>query len=103
MPTSDLAPAVAALPVPSREEAYAAAMQHLALVLRGSEQTWIVAETFDSHNTAWQIDLVRRGGSGHWVRQRYRFDAQSDTLHFRGEQQISASELAAARRNARSI
>ncbi len=103
MSTPHIAPEVAALPVPSREEAYTATMRQLELVLRSSEQTWIVAESYDDYNTAWQIDLVRRGDHGRWVRQRYRFDAQSDTLHFRGEQQINASELAQARRGSKEI
>jgi hypothetical protein len=99
--TTALPPEVAALPVPSREAAYTAAMQHIALTVRGNEQVWIASELFDEHNTAWQIELLRRGSHGRWVRQRYRFDAQSDTLHFRGEQQISSTELEQARRTAK--
>ena len=35
---------------------------------------------------------------GRWVRQRYRYDAQPETLHFRGERNISAQEFEQSRR-----
>lgn len=95
--TGALPPEVAALPVPSREQAYQEAIRHIAIQIRSHEQVWIVAETYNDHDTAWMLELVRRGSSGRWVRQRYRFDAQSATLHFRGEQFIGTTELAQAR------
>jgi hypothetical protein len=95
--TGALPPEVAALPVPSREAAYQEAIRHLAIQIGSHDQVWIAAESFSEHETAWLIELVRRGSSGRWVRQRFRFDAQSGTLHFRGEQFISAAELAQAR------
>lgn len=86
------------LTVPSEEEAYAQTLRHMAIRFQPNEQIWIVHEHYDAHEIGWAIDVVRRGGMGRWVRQRYRYDAQPETLHFRGERVIDAQELAEARR-----
>lgn len=84
--------------VPSREQAYAQTLEHLAIVFQRNEKIWIVHEHYDDHEISWAIDVVRRGSMDRWVRQRYRFDAQPETLHFRGERIINEQELDLARR-----
>ncbi|HEU5088735.1 MAG TPA: hypothetical protein VFT99_14875 [Roseiflexaceae bacterium] len=83
--------------VPTRDEAHQAALQQLRMVLRRRELVWIVSEKYDAHEIAWMIDVVRSGPMGRWVHQRYRYDAQPRTLHFRGERIIDDAELDAAR------
>jgi hypothetical protein len=88
---------LAALPLPTREQAHTEALRHLAHNLRPGEQAWLANEAYDAHHTTWLLDIARRGQMGSWVRQRYRYDAQSETLYFMGERMISQAELAQAR------
>ena len=92
-------PELAALPVPSRDQAYEAGLRRLATLLNRDEQTWIVGKTFDEQHTFWRFDIVRPGSMGRWVLQRYRYDGQSETLYFLGERQLSSTQLSEARRN----
>ncbi|GAB4126846.1 MAG: hypothetical protein Fur005_13600 [Roseiflexaceae bacterium] len=87
------------LPIPSREDAYTHTLHLLAQALRSNEQVWLIGQQFDEAQTTWLIDILRRGAMGKWVRQRYRYDAQSGTLHFRGERTLGEAELNEARRD----
>jgi hypothetical protein len=46
----------------------------------------------------WDINILRQGASGRWMQQRYRFDAQSDILHFLGEAALNDAEFREMRR-----
>jgi hypothetical protein len=94
---AQLAADLAALPVPTRDAAYTEARRQLAKSFRAQEQVWLVGQTFDEPHTSWQLDVVRRGPMGRWVLQRYRFDAQAETLYFSGERFIEGSELSSIR------
>ena len=97
---SDLA-AHTDLTVPTREEAYTQALHHMAITFQNNENIWIVHEHYDEHEIGWAIDVVRRGSMDRWVRQRYRYDAQPQTLHFLGERIISTQELNQSRHAAK--
>jgi hypothetical protein len=56
-------------------------------------------ERYDPTTPAWNIDIVRQGATGRWMRQRYRFDEQAQVLYFLGESALSDAEFRAARRN----
>jgi hypothetical protein len=86
-----------ALSVPTRDQAHQQTVSQLYQLLRAREQVWLVSERYDAHEISWIVDMVRRGSMGRWVRQRYRYDAQPGTLHFRGERFIDEHELEAAR------
>jgi hypothetical protein len=86
------------LPLPSREQALEAGLRAVAHVLRPHEQVWIVSKSFDDHQIHWRYNLVRRGGMGRWLMQRYRFDGQAGVLYFLGERELGPNELDEARR-----
>lgn len=62
---------------------------------------WIVDEEYSIDGPVWRVTLVCQALMGRWMRRRYRYDIPSDTLHFAGEQPISADELRAARQSGR--
>jgi hypothetical protein len=94
---SQLAADLAALPIPSQDEARHDALHQMAKLFQANEQIWLVEQNYDEVRTVWLLDVVRRGAMGHWVRQRYRFDGQAETLYFMGERTLSATELHSAR------
>lgn len=84
--------------MPTRDQAYAQALSRMAVTFQRNEKIWIVHQHYDDHEIGWAIDVVRSSSMGRWVRQRYRYDAQPETLHFRGERNISAQEFEQSRR-----
>jgi hypothetical protein len=88
---------VAALPVPSQQQALDDALRALGHAFHVDDQVWIVSQSYDAQHTTWRIDVVRRGGMGRWLRQRYRYDAQAETLYFIGELTLSPAEEREAR------
>ncbi|GEM_PF-705980 len=94
---TQLAADLAALPIPSQDQARNDALHQMAKSFQANEQIWLVEQNYDDAHTTWLLDVVRRGAMGHWVRQRYRFDGQAETLYFLGERTLSAAEVSAAR------
>jgi hypothetical protein len=85
--------------LPSPDESLDEARRHLAHVLRLGELVWIVEERYDAPTTTWDIDAVRLGAQGRWVRQRHRYDGQAQTLYFLGERALSDQEFRKARQS----
>ena len=83
--------------LPTPEEGLAEAKRRLALTFRHSDMVWLVAETYDPTPPAWNIDVVRQGATGRWVRQRSRFDIQAQVLYYLGETPLSDAEFRAVR------
>ena len=83
--------------LPTPAEGLIEAKRHLARILRRSEMAWLVGETYDPTTPAWNLDLVRQGAAGRWVRQRSRFDEQAEVLYYLGETPLSNAEFRAVR------
>jgi hypothetical protein len=101
--TQEISPGVPNLDVlgfelPTPEEGLAEAKRRIALTLRRSELAWLLQEKYDPTTPAWNIDVVRMGANGAWVRQRARFDEQAQVLYFMGETPLSDAEFRAARK-----
>lgn len=94
---AQLAADLAALPIPSQEQALTEALRQLSHSFPATEQIWMVDQSYDAAHTSWQLDILRRGAMGHWVRQRYRFDGQAETIYFLGDRTLSAAEASTAR------
>jgi hypothetical protein len=100
--TQDVPPGVPNLDVlgfdlPTPEEGLAEAKRRIAQTLRRSELVWLIGERYDPSTPAWNIDLLRQGMNGRWVRQRGRFDEQAQVLYYMGETPLSDAEFRAAR------
>jgi hypothetical protein len=85
--------------VPTSEEGLAEAKRRLALTCRRSEMIWLIGERYDPATPAWNLDVVRQGAIGGWVRQRYRYDEQAKVLYYMGESALSDAEFRDARRS----
>ena len=85
--------------VPTAAEGLAAAKRQLALTCRRNEMVWLVGERYDPTTPAWNLDIVRQGAVGRWVRQRYRFDEQARVLYYMGESSLSDAEFRAVRQS----
>src|SRR5262245_17510160 len=101
--TQDLSQAVPSLDalgfdLPTPEEGLVEAKRRLTLTFRRSELVWIVEERYDPTTPAWNIDVVRQGANGRWVRQRMRFDEQAQVLYYMGEMPLSDAEFRAVRK-----
>ena len=83
--------------LPTPEEGLAEAKHRLALTFRRSDMVWLVAETYDATTPAWNLDIVRQGATGRWVRQRSRFDEQAQVLYYLGETPLSDAEFRSVR------
>jgi hypothetical protein len=83
--------------LPTPEEGLAEAKRRLALTFRRSDMVWLAAETYDPTTPAWNIDVVRQGATGRWVRQRSRFDEQAQVLYYLGETPLDDTEFRAVR------
>lgn len=97
-PQPNIQAPAAALAVPTREQALNQTIEHLAHSFGRNEQIWVISRKYDPDQVVWLVDVVRRGSMARWVRQRYRYDAQAETLYFMGERILSSAELAEARR-----
>ena len=84
--------------LPTPEEGLVEAKRRLSLTLRRSELIWLLQERYDPTTPAWNIDMVRQGANGAWVRQRSRFDEQAQVLYYMGETPLSEAEFRAARK-----
>ena len=85
------------LHVPQAEASRRAARRAAARLLRRDEQVWLLTERYDAELTNWYLDLLRTGGGGHWVRQRYRYDGQAETIYYIGESTLDDAAFRAAR------
>lgn len=83
--------------LPTPEQGLAEAKRRLALTFRRSDMIWLVAETYDPTTPAWNLDFVRQGATGRWVRQRSRFDEQAQVLYYLGETPLTDAEFRAVR------
>lgn len=79
--------------LPTPEEGLAEAKRRLARTFRPTDMIWVVAETYDPITPAWNIDFVRQGAGGRWVRQRSRFDEQAQVLYYLGETPLSDAQF----------
>jgi hypothetical protein len=84
--------------LPTPEEGLIEAKRRLALTLRRSELVWLMQERYDPTTPAWNLDVVRQGANGSWVRQRARFDEQAQVLYYMGETPLNEAEFRAARK-----
>jgi hypothetical protein len=84
--------------LPTPEEGLVEAKRRIAQTFRRNELVWLVEERYDPTTPAWNIDLVRQGAIGRWVRQRARFDEQAQVLYYMGETPLSDAEFRAARK-----
>ena len=101
--TEDLSQAVPQLDalgfdLPTPEEGLAEAKRRIAQTFRRNELVWLVEERYDPTTPAWNIDMVRQGAAGRWVRQRGRFDEQAQVLYYMGETPLSDAEFRAVRK-----
>ena len=79
--------------LPTPEEGLAEAKRRLARTLRANEIVWVVAERYDPVTPAWNLDFVRQGATGRWVRQRSRFDEQAQVLYYLGETPLTDEQF----------
>ena len=84
--------------LPTPEEGLVEGKRRLSLTMRRSELIWLVQERYDPTTPAWNIDVVRQGANGAWVRQRSRFDEQAQVLYYMGETPLSEAEFRLARK-----
>lgn len=84
--------------LPTPEEGLAEAKRRLAHTFRPNEMVWLVAERYDSVTPAWNLDIVRQGALGRWVRQRARFDEQAQVLYYLGETPLTDAQFREVRR-----
>lgn len=84
--------------VPPLETVRAKARHVLAKTFFQGEMVWLLGEQCEPIMPAWDMDILRQGTAGRWMRQRYRFDAQSDILHFLGEAALSDTAFREMRR-----
>lgn len=84
-------------PLPTAAESRPNALNRLTATLHDDELTWLVEERFNDQEATWYLGVVRMGANGRWMRQRYRFDAQSQTLYYLGERALSDAEFRDAR------
>lgn len=75
--------------VPPLETVRVEARRRLARTFRPGELVWLLDERYEPVMPAWDMNILRQGTNGRWMHQRYRFDAQSDVLHFMGEDALS--------------
>lgn len=83
--------------LPTAAEGLAGAKRRLAKTFRHTDMIWVVDEVYDPVTPAWNIDFVRQGATGCWVRQRARYDEQAEVLYYMGEIPLSAAEFRAVR------
>lgn len=81
----------------------AASDARLRTIFSDDALVWIVGEEYDVNGPVWRVTLVCQGLMSRWMRRRYRYDIPSDTLHFAGEQPISADDLRTARQSGRRL
>ncbi|HEX9371573.1 MAG TPA: hypothetical protein VF897_11235 [Roseiflexaceae bacterium] len=86
--------------LPTPEEGLAEAKRRLAQTFQPTEMVWLLAEKYDPVTPAWNVDMLRQGATGRWVRQRARFDEQARVLYYLGETPLSDTEFREARRKA---
>jgi hypothetical protein len=84
--------------LPTPEEGLVEAKRRIAQTFRRSELVWLLAERYDPSTPAWNIDVLRQGMNGYWVRQRGRFDEQAQVLYYMGETPLNDAEFRAARK-----
>jgi hypothetical protein len=84
--------------LPTPEQGLLEAKRRLAQTFRRNEMIWLMAENYDPITPAWNIDVLRQGAIGQWVRQRARFDEQAEVLYYLGETPLKDAEFRAARR-----
>ncbi len=84
--------------VPPPEIVRAKARHLLAKTFFQGELVWLLDERNEPVMPAWDMNILRQGAAGRWMHQRYRFDAQSDILHFLGEDALSDAEFREMRR-----
>ena len=84
--------------LPTPEEGLAEAKRRLAQTFRRTEMAWLVAEKYDPSTPAWNLDVVRQGATGRWVRQRTRFDEQAQILYYLGETPLTDAQFREMRR-----
>ncbi len=89
--------------LPTREMAHSEAHRRLATIFQHDELVWIIDEVFNAHDIAWNIDILRQGDAATWVQARYRYDAQADVIHYRGERALSSTEFRTARQQGRAF
>lgn len=84
--------------LPTPEEGLVEAKRRMARTFNRGELVWLMGERYDPTTPAWNIDVVRQGTTGRWMRQRYRFDEQAEVLYWLGERSLSDAEFREARR-----
>lgn len=84
--------------VPPLETVRTKARQMLAKTFFPGELVWLLDERYEPIMPAWDMNILRQGAAGRWMHQRYRFDAQSDILHFLGEDALSDAGFREIRR-----
>ena len=87
--------------IPTPEAGRAEARKRLRHMFRPGELIWLLSERYNSAAGAWDIDILRQGAAGRWVRQRYRFDTQDEVLYFLGESSLTDDQFREARRSGR--
>ncbi|NJN65832.1 MAG: hypothetical protein HC884_03505 [Chloroflexaceae bacterium] len=75
----------------------------LATKFRPGERVWMVGEQYDPVFNTWRIDVVRAGGQGQWMRQRYTYDIPTGVVYFFGERPLSDEEFALVRRTGKAF
>lgn len=83
---------------PPEDVMQAEGRRRLAHTFQTGELVWLLGERFEPMMPAWDMDILRQGSNGRWMRQRYRFDAQAEVLHFLGEDALDDAGFRAARR-----
>lgn len=75
----------------------------LRIIFPSDALVWIIAEEYGADGPVWRTTLVCQGELRQWMRRRYRYDIPSGTLHFAGEEPISAAEFRGVRQNGRRL
>ncbi len=75
----------------------------LAVMFQPGELVWQLNEVYDSVANTWNVDVVRMGPYGRWMRQRYTYDVLRGVIYFFGERPLDDAELATIKREGKIV
>jgi hypothetical protein len=79
--------------LPQAEAVLRDARRRLARTLPRDELVWLAATQFDEVASSWNLDILRPGADGRWMRQRHRYDGQSATIYYLGESALTDEQF----------
>ncbi len=75
--------------------------RELSAILKEGETAWRVSETYDDIEKTWNVDIIRMGPQGLWMKQRYKYDVLTGVFYFFGQRPLDDEEFATLRKDGR--